>query len=629
MNIKYCYVSLVVLFLLGFNPSKAQWRELGGVNSLRIDVPDFATAGPDKIFTNDNSDQIYFFRGFDTAEKVEVIPFFNKVDRKWYSIKTNNSYNLSQPLLFVDAIYSSKYGLVGIYENGQLSNFNGTSWNNLGYPVISDGGVTKNIIIDNNGDIYCIGFRKVVYLNYTQPIVLRFDGTYWVELKQNNNIYDVIDQTNDNNQITNIACDKYNNIYVVGGFNNKHVLKFDGINWSALPGFITSSTPSLITIDLNQNIYISGSIYNNNQKYYVAKFDGSEWSELIGTDSLNANNVINALHCDRENNIYVGGDFLNQFGNNYIAKFDGTSWTELGGDNSLNANGSILSIISDSNNNLYTGGLFKNNLQNFYIAEFPFCNVLKPLITTSSGNSVYCEGERLKLISSSTNGNLWSTGESTKEIEIDKAGQYFLNTVSPNGCVSDTTFIELREIFKQNITFEINPYINLLENSQSLFAEPSGGKFIGSGVLNNVFDPVKAGLGLKQIRYEVKDEFGCISNQTKSVIIYDTITCSVSVTDTLILNISKLGLTGINIDTKIKVYPNPTISEITIDIDQYLNLNGYNIDITDNNGQLILNQSITSKTLNINISNWSKGIYYLRIKDNSSSVVQVKKILLQ
>ena len=120
-----------------------------------------------------------------------------------------------------------------------------------------------------------------------------------------------------------------------------------------------------MTSDPAGNIYVAGHFSNSNSpasgKRYVAKWNGSVWSELGGLNALSANAPILAVASDLQGNIYAGGAFTNASGKTYVAKWTASTntWSELGGLNALNANASILSITTDAAGNVYAAGNFQ------------------------------------------------------------------------------------------------------------------------------------------------------------------------------------------------------------------------------------------------------------------------------
>ncbi len=90
-----------------------------------------------------------------------------------------------------------------------------------------------------------------------------------------------------------------------------------------------------------------------------------------GTNSLNANQEIFCLITDPQGNIYAGGNFSNRNSGRYIAKWNGSTWSEVGtGVNTLNVNSSILTITFDPLGNLYAGGYFTNSNDRYFVAKW-------------------------------------------------------------------------------------------------------------------------------------------------------------------------------------------------------------------------------------------------------------------
>lgn len=68
------------------------------------------------------------------------------------------------------------------------------------------------------------------------------------------------------------------------------------------------------------------------------------------------------------------------------------------------------------------------------------------------------------------------------------------------------------------------------------------------------------------------------------------------------------GITNLQQPTNLRVYPNPATDKISIQLDQ----KDYNIKITSIAGSELSNQKNVSGTVMIDVSQWSKGIYYLQ-----------------
>jgi hypothetical protein len=179
--------------------------------------------------------------------------------------------------------------------------------------------------------------------------------------------------------IFSIIADSLNNIYAAGDIPDSngtyYVAKWNGTNWSELGGnsLAANGTIKSLCTDKKGNLYAAGSFRNINGHSYVAKWNGNTWSELGDLDSM-AIYSIRSVCSDKAGNIYAASWSPDSSGNYYIAKWDGTSWSELGGFNSLAANSLPWAVCADKAGNIYTGGEFTNGSDdlsgNLYVAKW-------------------------------------------------------------------------------------------------------------------------------------------------------------------------------------------------------------------------------------------------------------------
>lgn len=222
---------------------------------------------------------------------------------------------------------------------------------------------------------------------------------------------------NANENISAITTDAFSNVYVAGIFSNasgkKYVAKWNGTNWSELgtgaSALNANGSITCLTKDSKGNIYAAGHFKNAGNKNYVAKWDGTNWSELgTGSSALNASGWINCLSTDAAGNIYAAGAFTNVGPlNNYVAKWDGSSWSEIGGAGatSLKANSQIMSVTTDAAGNVYAAGVFSNSSGHFYVAKWDGTN------WTELGNLKANAG--IYQIALDNSGNLYAVGDFT------------------------------------------------------------------------------------------------------------------------------------------------------------------------------------------------------------------------
>lgn len=110
--------------------------------------------------------------------------------------------------------------------------------------------------------------------------------------------------------------------------------------------------------------------------------------------------------------------------------------------------------------------------------------------------------------------------------------------------------------------------------------------------------------------------------------IFDTVI--ISVTDTLIINARLTGLSVPNNVNKLKVFPNPANTHITIDYGNYSLMNGYSVEITNSIGQKVFNATISQQTSFIDISSWTgNGVYFIKIINSQGNTIESRKILIQ
>jgi hypothetical protein len=103
-----------------------------------------------------------------------------------------------------------------------------------------------------------------------------------------------------------------------------------------------------------------------------------------------------------------------------------------------------------------------------------------------------------------------------------------------------------------------------------------------------------------------------------------------SVTDTLVININRTGYNPITYSNTIKVYPNPSNNQITIDNGDLSKMNGYSIKIINSLGQQLYQTAINQQLNTIDITQWGgNGMYYLQVIDANGNIIEIKKIILQ
>ncbi|MEY5041562.1 MAG: hypothetical protein RLZZ414_1110, partial [Bacteroidota bacterium] len=170
------------------------------------------------------------------------------------------------------------------------------------------------------------------------------------------------------------------------------------------------------------------------------------------------------------------------------------------------------------------------------------------------------------------------------------------------------------------------------DNPINLSGTPTGGMFTGKGVTNGVFNPTQAGLGKASITYTITEN-KCSKSANIQTIVYDTTqtTCNdtilVSVDDTLVINFLITTVNPVK-NTSVKVYPNPATTSINIEFEDFNQLDNYKVEFLNSVGQLIQTININNSLEVIDVSNLSKGIYFLQISNPSGNIKANKKIVI-
>lgn len=83
-----------------------------------------------------------------------------------------------------------------------------------------------------------------------------------------------------------------------------------------------------------------------------------------------------------------------------------------------------------------------------------------------------------------------------------------------------------------------------------------------------------------------------------------------------------LGINDFELNSKIKMYPNPATSNVIID---FQDLENANLEVSDINGRKLFTQKLSKNSNTINIDNLSSGMYLFKV--NSNQGIQTSKVM--
>jgi hypothetical protein len=117
-----------------------------------------------------------------------------------------------------------------------------------------------------------------------------------------------------------------------------------------------------------------------------------------------------------------------------------------------------------------------------------------------------------------------------------------------------------------------------------------------------------------------------VSDLYNGNICYQTITVS----DTLLINMGITGFNPVTYNNTIKIFPNPTNDHITINYGNFASLNGYQLKIINSLSQQVFQSNITQQSVYLNLATWGgNGLYFFQIIDPQGNIIDIRKILLQ
>jgi len=155
----------------------------------------------------------------------------------------------------------------------------------------------------------------------------------------------------------------------------------------------------------------------------------------------------------------------------------------------------------------------------------------------------------------------------------------------------------------------------------TLVANPSGGAFSGPGVTGNVFSITDAGIGDHTISYLYLDENNCLSYGYQNIAVLSF---------TTIFNYSNQEINASNFEEFVKVYPNPVVERLSLEIPFIENVHDFQVELFDMQGRLLFvekNLSQTNQVFNLSLQNFESGMYVVQVASKSSELLAVKRIV--
>jgi hypothetical protein len=218
-----------------------------------------------------------------------------------------------------------------------------------------------------------------------------------------------------------------------------YVAKWDGSKWSQL-GSGTSRSVRALVVDSSGNLFAGGVFDSANgaAAQGVAKWDGNAWTSL-GSGLAGA---VYALAFDAGGNLYAGGRFDSSGGLKVhnIAKWSGGKWDSLESGIGLRANSyevPVQALAFDNKGLLYAAGQFAkagsvlaNSIAKWNGSKWDTC-----------GQGIFSTSDIVHALCCDTGGNLFAAGSGTKIMKFN--GQTWTTIGTANSSVSGYAFFAL------------------------------------------------------------------------------------------------------------------------------------------------------------------------------------------
>lgn len=225
-----------------------------------------------------------------------------------------------------------------------------------------------------------------------------------------------------------IAKDGSGNIWVggsftqIGGVSAWYIAKWNGTNWSKLPGHLNGAVRTIAVV--GANVYFGGdftqleyntderSAYGSNvQLNYIGKSNGTTITAITAVGGTGASSTVRALAVSGTT-LYAGGDFTTMLGTSAtrVCSIDTTGPTASALSTGLD--GTCYSLVYDTD--LYAGGTFTGKVKRYNAGVWSTWGTSGPNNTVyalaKTGNDVYAVGaftSPASYIGKTTSGGAW------------------------------------------------------------------------------------------------------------------------------------------------------------------------------------------------------------------------------
>lgn len=566
-----------------------------------------------------------------------------------------------------------------VSNKATVSYFSGSSWSSLGGAGFTAGAVTQTVLdFDSSGNAY-IAFFDSIHGN--TPKVKKFNGTAWITLDSLTGSYWEslgfnVTSSSEPYIILSSSNSAYFSVFKFNGvsWNSEMSLyygmppgfKFPLLESDKLGNIYTSYTmgrPSVIMktgstvkdIGMPGAVSVAGSVtsmaVNDSGVAYVVvrsgvyKFNGTDWEQVGNSDSLDY--AISSLAFDSLQTPYLAYRFTNPYTTFWVKKFDGVNWVPVGSGvaDSTAYSSTQIYLTFGTNDTPYVAcnyKVYKFNGNSWFKVGSSLNFKITSIGSTPQGNLLlagfsYVSGSSFSKINLQTyalNGSSWiltSTSPTTYKDEIKTviapSGNVFasissifgspLKLMKYDGVSWNFIGDSLHATISNNgvewpqlaLDSSETPYLCFSPrygSSQNLYVYKfSGNSIFNTGSITNLSPKFEHKLVISKLTNRPLVAFGNTTSYVKKL------ECLIGAS---VDNISK--------ESKIRIYPNPSSSMLTIECDERIN----EVHVMNLLGEVLQQKFVYNNETKLNMSSFAQGVYLVElICDTGRSVRKIVK----
>lgn len=221
------------------------------------------------------------------------------------------------------------------------------------------------------------------------------------------------------------------------------------------------------------------------------------------------------------------------------------------------------------------------------------------------GSNTVCSGQPLVLTGSGASTYTWNTSATTNSISVSPTSNTTYSVIGASSTCSNTALI--------SVTVMPNPTVTLSSSQPSVMCSGQSATLSASGASSYNWNTGSTSPSIV-VSPTTTTTYTVIGTNSSGCSIISTLTQSVN-------TCTDIDLSLINLETKISVYPNPVNDVIFIEAP----INS-NYELTDSIGRLILNGILIDGKKQLELTELSQGVYFIKLSNDQHSTQTIKLI---